>query len=82
MTSLLIKIVADSIESGILKNFIIKVMRNLAGKTTNQIDDQLVDIIEAILQRGDVDSAINNYAKSKLKDVETTIDNVVKTDIK
>ena len=82
MTSLLIKIVADSIESGILKNFIIKVMRNLAGKTTNQIDDQLVDIIEAILQRGDVDAAINVYAKSKLKVVETAIDDVVKTDIK
>lgn len=82
MTSLLIKIVADSIESGILKNFIIKVMRNLAGKTTNQIDDQLVDIIEAILQRGDVDAAINIYAKSKLKVVETAIDDVVKTEIK
>ena len=82
MTSLLIKIVADSIESGILKNFIIKVMRNLAGKTTNQIDDQLVDIIEAILQRGDVDAAISIYAKSKLKDVETVITDVTKTEIK
>ena len=82
MTSLLIKIVADSIESGILKNFIIKVMRNLAGKTTNQFDDQLVDIVEAILQRGDVDAAINIYAKSKLKVVETAIDDVVKTEIK
>lgn len=63
MKSLIIGYIASSLESGVLRNLFIEALRKLVAKTSNTVDDTIVDIIEIGLTNQQIDDKIKNGLK-------------------
>ena len=56
---MIINYIASSLENGVLKKLFISGLRNLVARSTNTIDDRIVDLIELALNNKEIDSAVN-----------------------
>jgi flagellar biosynthesis/type III secretory pathway protein FliH len=58
MKNLIIGYIANSLESGMLQNLVIQALRKLVARTSNTVDDKIVDLLAQALKNEKVDSAI------------------------
>jgi hypothetical protein len=73
MKTLVIGFIAKSLEGGILQKLLIQALRSLVTKTTNTVDDKVVDLLEQTLKNETVDTAISEaLAKVAEKANKTT----------
>ena len=56
---MIINYIASSLENGVLKKLFLSGLRNLVARSTNTIDDRIVDLIELALNNKEIDSAVN-----------------------
>ena len=67
---MIINYIASSLENGVLKKLFISGLRNLVAKSTNTIDDRIVDLIELALNNKEIDSAVNKAITDALDKVK------------
>lgn len=68
--ALIINYIISSLENGVLKRVLISALRNLAAKSTNTIDDSIVDLIENALDNKEIDGAVNQAITQALDKVK------------
>lgn len=68
--ALIINYIISSLENGVLKRVLISALRNLATKSTNTIDDSIVDLIENALDNKEIDGAVNQAITQALDKVK------------
>lgn len=67
---MIINYIASSLENGVLKKLFISGLRNLVARSTNTIDDRIVDLIELALNNKEIDSAVNKAITDALDKVK------------
>lgn len=67
---MIINYVASSLENGVLKKLFIAGLRTLVTKTTNTVDDKIVDLIELALNNKEIDGAVNKAISDALDKVK------------
>lgn len=68
--ALIINYIISSLENGVLKRVLISALRNLAAKSTNTIDDSIVDLIENALDNKEIDGAVKQAITQALDKVK------------
>lgn len=58
MKKFFIKMIANSIESGFMKNVVLEAFKLLAQRTENTIDDRVVELIDTVINNKPVDPII------------------------
>lgn len=67
---MIINYIASSLENGVLKKLFIAGLRNLVARSTNTIDDRIVDLIELALNNKEIDTAVNQAITDALAKIK------------
>ena len=67
---MIINYIASSLENGVLKKLFISGLRNLVARSTNTIDDRIVDLIELALNNKEIDTAVNQAITDALAKIK------------
>lgn len=73
MQAIIFAYIASSIENGMLKKYFLGALRVLVSKTSNTVDDNIVDLIEQALNNEKIDDAVKEALSKGVKKVEEAV---------